>query len=67
MANYRKVISVDNDMLINYTTNTAVLFVNQRTSATTISKRPVVLKGTTPSRLRLKMKHFLENVHAPVT
>lgn len=66
MANYRKVLSVDNEMLINQRGDTAVLFVNQRTGATTYAKRPIVLKGTTPNRLRLKMKRFITQHHAPV-
>ena len=66
MANYRKILSVDNEMLINHKENTAVLFVNQRIAEGAIAKRPVVLKGTTPNRLRKKMKRFIEKTHAMV-
>jgi len=67
MANYRKVLSVDNEMLINQRGDTAVLFVNQRTGPTTIAKKPIVIKGTTPNRLRLKMKHFINHHRVPVS
>jgi hypothetical protein len=66
MSNFRKVLSVDDEMLINHKTNTAILFVNQRTGEMTVAKRPVVLKGTTANRLRKKMKRYLAHVHAPV-
>lgn len=59
-------MSVDNEMLINHETNTAVLFVNQRIAEGAVAKRPVVLRGTTPNRLRKKMKRFLAQTHAMV-
>ena len=37
MANYRKVLSVDNDMLINQAGDTAVLFINQRTGEKSVA------------------------------
>lgn len=66
MSNYRKILSVDDGMLINHKTNTAILFVNQRCGDMAVAKRPIVLKGTTPNRLRKKMKRYLAHVHAPV-
>lgn len=66
MANYRKILSVDDEMLINAAGDTAVLFVNQRTGEASVAKRPVVLKGKTPDRLRRKMQQFLDRCHAPV-
>jgi hypothetical protein len=66
MAYYRKVLSIDNDMFIDDRGNTAVLFINQRTGKDAVTKRPVLLKGTTRSRLFKKMKRYIEGSHAPV-